>query len=272
MRLQEKVAIVVGAGQTPGDTIGNGRATAMLFAREGANLILVDRDIDSAEETGRLIDEDGAGSPRQWSAMQADVVSEDDCQRVIRDTVERYGRIDVLHYNVGIGRAGDRDLTRLEQSDWDLIQDVNLKGAYLMCKHIVPIMKDQRSGVITCISSVASIAAVPMVAYKTSKAGLNALVQSVATQNARYGVRCNVILPGMMDTPMAIEGQARTLGIEPEELRQKRDSFVPLKGRRGTGWDTAYASLFLASDEAGYITGVQLPVDGGRSAYLGGPA
>jgi NAD(P)-dependent dehydrogenase (short-subunit alcohol dehydrogenase family) len=271
-RLHEKVTVVVGAGQTPGEGIGNGRATALLFAREGAKVVLVDHDLESARETGRMIDQELGDDPPRWRAMQANVLSEEDCQSVVESTIEIFGRIDVLHYNVGIGRAGDRELTKLEQGEWDLIHDVNLKGAYLFCKHVVPVMRQQASGVITCISSVASIAATPMVAYKTSKAGLNALVQSVASQNAKYGIRCNAILPGMLDTPMAIAGQSKALGIDPEELRKTRDTFVPLKGRRGTGWDTAYAALFLASDEAGYITGVQLPVDGGRSACLGGPA
>lgn len=264
-RLEGKVAVVVGAGQTPGETIGNGRATAVLFAREGARLVLVDRDEGSARETQEMIAAEGGES----SVIEADVTVDEDCQRFVAETIQRHGCLDILQYNVGIGE-GDRELTKLAEARWSHIFDVNLKGAFLSCKAAIPVMREQGSGVITCISSVAAIATVPYTAYKISKAGLNALVQSIAMRNARYGIRCNAILPGMLDTPMAIEGQAKALGIDRDELRRKRQERVPLRQRVGTAWDTAHASLFLASDEAGYITGVLLPVDGGRSILIGG--
>jgi NAD(P)-dependent dehydrogenase (short-subunit alcohol dehydrogenase family) len=140
---------------------------------------------------------------------------------------------------------------------------------FLTCKHALPVMREQRSGCITNISSIASIAATGMLAYKTSKAGVNALTHSLAMGNARYGIRVNAILPGLMNTPMAIEGISRARGIPREELIRQRDAQVPLGGQMGSAWDVAYAALFLASDEARFITGVLLPVDGGQSARVG---
>lgn len=264
MRLKDKVAIVTGAGQTPGDTIGNGRATAILFAREGAQVFLVDRRVDSARETEQMI-ADGGGAA---SVFEADVTREDDCRAMAEACVERYGRIDVLHNNVGIGR-GDAGATHLDVDAWKTIMDVNLTGTFLACKHVLPQMREQRSGSIINISSLASIAATGMLAYKVSKAGVNALTQQVAMGNATYGIRCNAILPGLMNTPMAIEGFAEATGADKDDLIKARDAMVPLGAKQGTAWDVAYAALFLASDEARFITGVLLPVDGGQSSKVG---
>ena len=264
MRLEEKVAIVVGAGQTPGDTIGNGRATAILFAREGARVLLVDRDIDSARETEKMIAaENGEAFP-----FEADVTREDDCAGLAAACVERFGRIDVLHNNVGIGK-GDTSAVRMELETWRRILDVNLTAMLLTCKHVLPQMREQRSGSIINISSLASVAATGMTAYKVSKAGVNALTQQIAIANASRGIRCNAILPGLMNTPMAIEGIADATGASKEDLIKARDAMVPLEGRMGTAWDVANAALFLASDEARFITGVLLPVDGGQSIKIG---
>ena len=263
-RLDGKVAIVCGAGQTPGDTIGNGRATSILFAREGARVLLVDRRLDSAQETERMIKDEGGES----AAIEADVASAADCETIARTCLETYGRIDVLHNNVGIG-TGDTGPVGLTEEAWDRILDVNLKSMFLTCKHVLPQMRKQRSGVILNISSAAAVCSVGMLAYKVSKAGVNALTHSVAMGNARYGIRANVIMPGLMNTPMAIEGISQERGISKEELIRARDSQVPLGGKMGTAWDIAYAALFLASDEAKFITGVVLPVDGGQSARIG---
>jgi NAD(P)-dependent dehydrogenase (short-subunit alcohol dehydrogenase family) len=146
---------------------------------------------------------------------------------------------------------------------------VNLKSVFLMCKAALPPMREQQSGCILNVSSIASICSVGIIAYKTSKAGVNALTHALATGNARYGIRANAILPGLMNTPMAIEGIARARGIPREQLVEERDRQVPLGGKMGTAWDVAYAALFLASDEARFITGVLLPVDGGQSARIG---
>jgi NAD(P)-dependent dehydrogenase (short-subunit alcohol dehydrogenase family) len=263
-RLQNKVAIVTGAGQTPGDTIGNGRAISILFARAGAKVMLVDRRLDSAEETRTMIAQEGGES----FAFAADVSKADDCRRMAEECSKTYGRIDILVNNVGIGQ-GDQGPVKLKEEAWERIFNVNLKSMFLTCKHVLPYMERQESGSIVNISSAAAICAVSMLAYKTSKAGVNALTHSIAMQYAKKGIRANVIMPGLMNTPMAIEGISQFRGISKDELIEARNNMVPLKGGMGTGWDTAYAALFLASDEAKFITGVVLPVDGGQSARIG---
>jgi len=264
MRLAKKVAIVVGAGQTPGDTIGNGRATSLLFAREGARVMLVDRDLKSAQETEAMIRDEGGES----LSFEADVTREPECAALVQSCVESFGRIDILHNNVGIG-GGDAGPTHLTEEAWTHIFDVNLKSMFLTCKHALPVMREQRAGCIINISSAAAVCAVGIVAYKTSKAGVNAFTHSLAIGNAKYGIRVNAIMPGLMNTPMAIEGISRARGIAKEELIRTRNAQVPLGGQMGTAWDTAYAALFLASDEARFITGAVLPVDGGQSARIG---
>ena len=263
-RLQSKVAIVMGAGQTPGDTIGNGRATAILFAREGARVMLVDRDLDSARDTERMIGEAGGES----FAFAADVAKGDDCRAVVEACRARWGRIDVLHNNVGIG-AGDSGPVHLTEEVWDRILDVNLKSVFLACKHALPVMREQRSGTIVNVSSIAAVCSVGLLAYKTSKAGVNALTHALAIGNAEYGIRVNAIMPGLMNTPMAIEGISAERRIAKEDLIRARDAQVPLGRKMGTAWDVAYAALYLASDEAKFVTGVVLPVDGGQSARIG---
>jgi NAD(P)-dependent dehydrogenase (short-subunit alcohol dehydrogenase family) len=264
VRVEGKVAVVVGAGQTPGDTIGNGRAIALLLAREGATVLAVDRDETSAQVTVGLIDAEGGSA----SALRADITSEDDCRGIAETAVERHTRVDVLVNNVGIG-TGDSSATKLTEDAWDLIHDVNLKGMWLTCKHVLPLMQAQGSGSVVNVSSVATVCSVPFLAYKTSKAGVNALTQQLANASARLGVRVNAVMPGLMDTPMAIEGIAAATGIDTDELRRQRDAMVPLGQKMGTAWDVANAVLFLASDDAAFITGVVLPVDGGQQARVG---
>jgi NAD(P)-dependent dehydrogenase (short-subunit alcohol dehydrogenase family) len=264
MRLKDKVAIVVGAGQTPGDTIGNGRATAILFAREGAQVLLVDNNFESALETQNMIEAEGG----TCSSFKADFTNERDCQAFVLTAKETYGRVDVLHNNVGIGGGNDEILSLTEES-WDRIMTVNLKGMFLSCRSVLPIMREQRGGSIINISSIAAICSTGIVAYKTSKAGVNALTHQIALENAKYNIRANAIMPGLMNTPMAIEGISRARGIPKDDLIRSRDASVPLGAKMGTAWDVAYAALFLASDEAKFITGVILPVDGGQSARIG---
>jgi NAD(P)-dependent dehydrogenase (short-subunit alcohol dehydrogenase family) len=264
VRLEGKVAIVVGAGQTPGETIGNGRATAVLFAREGARVLLVDRDLDSARGTEKLIADEGGVS----TSVQADVTKEADCVALAKACVDEFGRIDILHNNVGIG-GEDGSVLKLAEEAWDRIVDTNMKSMFLTCKAVLPAMREQGSGAIVNISSIASICSVPMLAYKVSKAGVNALTQQVAMGNARYGIRANAILPGLMNTPMAIDAWVQSTGISRDEMVQMRDKQVPLGHKQGSAWDVAHAALFLASDEAKFITGVLLPVDGGQSAKVG---
>ena len=263
-RLAGKVAIVVGAGQTPGDTIGNGRATAILFAREGASVVCIDRRGDSAEETVAMITDDGGSA----FALEADATSESACTAFVDETKQRYGRIDVLQNNVGIG-TGDNTPTRIDPDDWDHIMAVNLKSAVLPCKAVLPVMREQRSGSIVNISSVAAVCSTPTVAYKASKAALNAYTQSLAIGSAKYGIRANAIMPGLMNTPMAIEGISSMTGIEKAKLIEARDAMVPLGAKMGDAWDVAHAALYLASDEARFVTGIALPVDGGQGARIG---
>jgi NAD(P)-dependent dehydrogenase (short-subunit alcohol dehydrogenase family) len=260
MRLADKTAMVMGAGQTPGETIGNGRATALLFAREGARVFLVDRDLDSARETQSLIEGEGGRA----TAFAADITKEADCRDCAAACVAAYRRIDVLHNNVGI-LTRDGPTTELAEADWDRILAVNLKGMFLACKHVLPVMRDQGAGAIVNISSTAALwSGNGFLAYNTSKAGVNALTCNLALENAPYGIRANAIMPGLMNTPMAIEGLSAQLGVAKAELIAERDAQVPLGGKMGTAWDVARAALFLASDEARYITGAILPVDGGR--------
>jgi NAD(P)-dependent dehydrogenase (short-subunit alcohol dehydrogenase family) len=263
-RLEGKVAVVVGAGQTPGATIGNGRATAVLFAREGARVVAVDRDATSLDETVAMIETEGGTA----AAVRADATDERACRDLVQACLDLHGRIDVLHNNVGIG-GGDAGPAHIGEAEWDRILAVNLKSVVFPCKHALPPMREQRSGSIVNISSIAAVCSTGIVAYKTSKAGVNAYTQSLAVGNAKYGIRANAIMPGLMNTPMAIEGISEARGVPREELIRQRDAQVPLGGRMGSAWDVAHAALFLASDEARFITGVMLPVDGGQSARIG---
>lgn len=265
-RLSGKVAIVIGAGQSPGTGMGNGRATAMLFAREGAKVLAVDRDPASAAETVGLIRGEGGIA----EAFQADVTREDQLKQCIADCVTRWGRIDVLHNNVGISVAGgDASPTEITEAAFDRIMAVNLRGVVMACKHALPVMREQKSGAIVNISSMAAIDNYPWVTYKASKAAMIAYTRQLAILNAPYGIRANVILPGLMDTPMAVDTRARAFGRTRDEVAAERDAKVPLRQKQGTGWDIAYAALFLASDEAGFVTGAVLPVDGGASCKVG---
>jgi NAD(P)-dependent dehydrogenase (short-subunit alcohol dehydrogenase family) len=264
MRLRDKVTIVVGGGQTRGDTMGNGRATALTFARQGAKVLVADRDLESARETAELIAKEGG----EAVAERVDITRDAECAALVASCVSRWGRLDVLHNNVGIG-SGDAGPTHITDEAWDEIFDVNVKGVLHTCRHALPVMRKQESGVILNVSSIAAICSVGLIAYKSSKAALNALTHSLATGNAKYGIRANGIMPGLINTPMAIEGIASARGVSKDSLVSERDKRVPLRGGMGTAWDVAHAALFLASDEARFITGVILPVDGGQSARIG---
>jgi NAD(P)-dependent dehydrogenase (short-subunit alcohol dehydrogenase family) len=261
-RLANKVVILMGAGQTPGTTIGNGRATAILFAREGAKVLCVDRDLASAQETVDMI----AGEGGEAVAFAADVTVEESVQAAVGECTRRFGRLDILHNNVGVSLAGgDAPLTEITSEAFDRVTDINLRGMVFACKHALPVMRQQGSGAIVNISSMAAWTAYPYVGYKTSKAGVIALTEQIAALEARNGIRANCILPGLMNTPMAVEARVTALGKTREEVIAERDRQVPLGRKMGTGWDVAHAALFLASDEARFITGVSLPVDGGAS-------
>ncbi len=258
-RLKDKVAIVVGAGSVPGEGVGNGRATAVLFAREGAKVMLVDYRLDSAEETKKMIDEEGGES----FPFEADITKSDDCRRMADKCIETHGRIDILQNNVGIAEGGGP--VELSEEDWDKIINTNLKGMFLTCKHVLPYMEKQGGGAIVNTSSLAAIrcAVYPYVAYSASKAGVNGFTRDVAMQYAHQGIRVNCIMPGYINTPMAIEAISTRLGINKDDLIRMRDAGVPMS-HMGDAWDVAYTALFLASDEAKFITGVAIAVDGGQ--------
>ncbi|WP_374575351.1 SDR family NAD(P)-dependent oxidoreductase [Phenylobacterium sp.] len=264
-RLAGKRAVVVGAGQTPGETIGNGRAMAVLFAREGARVMCVDRDLASAEETAAMIAAEGG----EAFAHQADIRKADACEAMAAAAQARFGGVDILVNNVGIGGGGDGPAHRLTEAAFDRIISVNLKGCWLSIRAFLPMMREAGAGAIVNISSLAGIAGGSQTAYEVSKAGVNRLTTSTAQANASKGVRCNAVAMGLMDTPMAVAGIAEATGQDPEAVRQARNARVPLGGKMGTAWDTAYAALFLASDEARFVTGVVLHVDGGMSSRIG---
>jgi NAD(P)-dependent dehydrogenase (short-subunit alcohol dehydrogenase family) len=266
MRLKDRIAIVVGAGQSPGEGMGNGRATAITFAREGARVLCVDHKIASAQETVDMITAKGGTA----AAFKADVTKESENKAMVADAQSRWGRIDILHNNVGVSLSGgDAQLLDITEEALDRCVAINLKSCIFASRQVIPIMRRQNSGVIINISSMAVITSYPYVAYKATKAAMVAFTEQLAYENAQYGIRANVILPGLMNTPMAVDTRAREFGKSRAEVEAERDAKVPLRRKMGTGWDVANAALFLASDEANFITGVTLPVDGGASVRRG---
>ena len=255
-RLAGKVAVIVGAGQQPGETMGNGRAVAQRFAEEGASLLLVDVNPEWVEQTLPFLP---AGA--KASTFIADVTREADCKAIVDAAVERHGRIDILYNNVGRSKD-DRPTAQLAIEAWDDLMDTNLRSAFLTVKHALPVMIRQGGGSIINISSTASMANGSGIAYTTGKGALNTMTEYMAFENAPHGIRVNAILPGLMDTPMAIERRAAERGVHRDVVRAERNARVPM-GAMGEAWDVANAAVFLASDEARYITGVLLPVDGG---------
>lgn len=260
-RLKDKIALVFGAGSC-GPGWGNGKATAVSFAREGAKVIAVDRHQAAARETCDIIKREGG----TCLAMQADVTQAADIAAVVKQCLTEFGRIDLLHNNVGIAEVGG-PIEATEES-WDRVIDVNVKSMFLTCKHVLPVMLAQQAGVIINISSVAGIRwlGVPYIAYAASKAAVNQLTVSIAMQYADQGIRANAILPGLMNTPMIVEPFTKLYGSA-EEMVRARDAMCPMK-KMGDAWDVANAAVFLASDEAKYITGVLLPVDGGLTCKV----
>jgi NAD(P)-dependent dehydrogenase (short-subunit alcohol dehydrogenase family) len=258
-RLYDRVALVLGAGSV-GPGWGNGKASAVAYAREGAISICVDVKREAAEETAAIIVAEGGRA----EAHACDVTDGAQVEALVSGVAAHHGRIDILHNNVGhTTMGGPPDLT---EAQWQRALDLNVTGAFLACKFVIPHMLARRKGVITNISSVAAIryTGYPYASYYAAKGAVNQFTVGLAIQYARDGIRANAIMPGMMDTPLIyqqISGQYST----PEEMVQARHEATPM-GRMGTGWDIANAAVFLASDEANYITGVCLPVDGGLTA------
>ncbi len=262
-RLKGKVAIITGAGSV-GPGWGNGKATAVLFAREGAKVLAVDRSIDAAAETKGIIDGEGG----ECTVHAADVSRHDEVKAMVERCVSIYGRLDILHNNVGIVEIGGPVET--SEESWDHVVSVNLKSMFLTCKFALPQMVKQfeaegRGGAIVNIASIAGIrwTGVPYISYTTSKGAVIPFTRAIALQYARQGIRANCVLPGLMNTPMIVEPLKGVYGGgDIQKMIAIRDAQCPT-GKMGDAWDVAYAALFLASEEAKYITGVALPVDGG---------
>ena len=259
-RLQGKVTIVTGAGSI-GPGWGNGKATAVLYAREGANVFAIDCNLAAVEETKEIIDSEGG----KCTPFKADVSNSQEVRAAVEKCIEIYGRIDILHNNVGIVEVGGP--VEITEANWDRLIDINIKSMFLTCKYCIPYMEKQGGGVIVNVSSIASTRYVgyPSVSYSASKGAVNQLTQNIAIQYAARGIRANCVLPGLINTPMVIKGLENVYGDGGvEEMIKKRDAMSPMK-KQGDAWDVAYASLFLASDESKYITGIQLVVDGESS-------
>ncbi len=257
-RLDGRIALVFGAGSS-GPGWGNGKAAAVLYAREGAVVAAVDRNLAAAAETVGII----AGEGHQAFALAADVTRSGEVEATVAQVVARCGRIDILHNNVGITEMGDP--VEASEESWHRVMDVNLTSVFLTCKHVLPVMAGQGSGAIVNVSSMASVQIndYPYFSYYASKAGLNHFTRALAVRYAEQGIRANAVLPGVIDTPLIYQ-QIVAQYADVEAMKQARDRIAPMK-RSGTAWDVARAALFLASDEAAYITGVCLPVDGGLS-------
>ena len=226
-------------------------------------MLCVDRQTDRAEAVVREIAEAGGIA----HAFAADAVT--DGEAIVAAALERFGRIDVLVYNVGIGHAGDGPAHVCSDEAFDKVFAVNFTGARRMIRAALSPMRAAGSGAIVTISSLASTAGANMIAYEVSKAALNRLTIATALAAAKRGVRCNAILPGLIDTPMGVGTTATRDGRSVEDQRAVRNAQVPLKGGMGSGWDVANAALVLASDEARFVTGVLLAVDGGQGARIG---
>jgi NAD(P)-dependent dehydrogenase (short-subunit alcohol dehydrogenase family) len=270
-RFAGKVALVAGAGSI-GPGWGNGKAAAVLYAREGARVFAVDFRAEAAAETAAIIRSEG-GEATPWTA---DVTDEAAVTKMVAACMDKYGRIDVLHNNVG-GQGTGRSLDNITVDDWNATLARNVTSVMLTCRAIVPIMIRQGGGAIVNISSIGSIRhlTVPTTVYSTAKGAVNEFTKNIALQHARQGIRANCVLPGYIDTPFI----QRKIGGVPnyqikgfaseDDYRKARDAIIPM-GRMGTGWDVAQAALFLASDEASYITATTLVVDGGVTSTCAG--
>ncbi len=248
-RLAGKSAIITGAGSRA-EGIGNGRATAILFGREGADILLVDRDESAVQTTLDMIRAEGNDA----AIAVADVTATEDCARIVADAVSRYGKLDILHNNVGIGGRGT--VEQISEVEWDHVQRVNVTSMMLTCKHAIPALRENGGGAITNVSSIAALRPRGLTAYSVSKAAVATLTQALAVDHGRDHIRANCIMPGPVYTPMVY-----STGMS-DELRERRKNASLLK-QEGEPWDIGWAAVFLASDEAKYVTGVILPVDGG---------
>lgn len=261
-RLAGRVALVFGAGSS-GPGWGNGKAAAVQYARDGAAVVAIDQFTVAAQETADIIALEGHVA----LALRADVTKAASIDAAVEAALARFGRIDILHNNVGIIDIGA--LEDITEARWQKVMDANLGSVYRTCRRVIPVMRRQGRGAIVNISSIAAVQInpYPYYSYNASKAALNQFTRAIAIQYARQGIRANCIMPGLMRTPMA-ERQILSHYADAAEMARKRDALAPM-GRQGDAWDVARAAAFLASDDAAYITGVCLPVDGGLSCLSG---
>lgn len=259
-RMQDKAVLIVGGG-APKEGLANGMAAAVLYGREGGTVMVADRDLEAAERTAEAVRAEGGRA----EAARADITSSEDLERLASLTRESFGRIDVLHNNVGIAAPGGP--VELSEESWNHSVATNQTGIFLSCKHVLPIMIEQGSGSIVNIASISALRwlGIPYAAYGSTKAAVVALTQNIALQYAAQGIRANCVLPGLMNTPMVRNQLTGSYGGDADEMIAKRNKLSPT-GKMGDGWDTAYAALFLASDEAQYVNGTQIIVDGGITA------
>jgi NAD(P)-dependent dehydrogenase (short-subunit alcohol dehydrogenase family) len=257
-RVEGKVAIVTGAGSTPGPGVGTGKATAIVLAREGASVLLVDLHADRADETRRTIEDEGGTA----QVFAADVSRADDCAAMVGAAVEAFGTVDILVNNIGLASVGT--VVDTTEEAWDRAFAINLRTAFLACKHAVPVMAGKGAGAIVNVSSISALRGDGTVAYSAAKGGLTAMTIDMAYSHGRQGIRVNAIAPGHITTPMvlSVSGEGSGEGPRTEYSNTLRNE-AGLLGTPGTGWDVGWAAAFLASDEARWITGVTLPVDSG---------
>ncbi|MGI8329415.1 SDR family NAD(P)-dependent oxidoreductase [Actinomadura scrupuli] len=253
-RVENKVAIVTGAGSTPGPGIGTGKATAVVLAREGASVLLVDLHPERAEETRRLIEEEGGKAV----VFAADVTRAAECEAMVRAAVDAFGTVDILVNNIGLASLGT--VVDTTEDAWDRALDINLRTAFLASKYAIPVMAGKGAGAIVNVSSVSALRGDGTVAYSAAKGGLIAMTIDMAYSHGRQGIRVNAVAPGHITTPMVMSVSAP--GARAEFMNTMR-SEAGLLGTPGTGWDVGWAAAFLASDEARWITGTTLPVESG---------
>lgn len=259
-RVEGKVALVTGGGQVDGPGIGTGKASSILLARHGASVVLVDREPDRAEVTRKEIEAAGGSA----IVVEGDVTKAADCERMTKAALDTYGRLDILVNNVGVSTPGS--VVNTTEETWSQMIDVNLKSIYLVSKYAIPALADSGGGSIINISSIGALRSIGFAGYAAAKGGLISLSREMAVQHGHQGIRVNVVAPGSVQTPRT-KGATEKLGTNYDAMVRRAQAALPLgRTTRGTGWDIGYAVLFFASDEASWITGQVLTVDGGQTA------